>query len=316
MNTTVETVRSAVFGAAVGDAVGVPYEFLSLEEMRHRPAIDMIGGGTYRKPAGIWSDDTSMILCTLDRMDESLDYDAIMKAFVAWHSEGAYTPQGDCFDIGRTTLSALIRYSRTHDPLSSGIDDEYSNGNGSLMRIIPAALFADAHDLNISEAVKLSHTLSGLTHAHLRSRIGCGIFTCVALSLIECADKSSVVKGLQNAAEIYSSPEYSSEAGSYRRVLSPRFFSLGEDCIKSSGYVVDTLECALWCLMNTDSYRDCILRAVNFGYDTDTAACIAGALAGLLYGMNGIPARWKATLVNAKAIEAVITSFCKRNKIN
>ena len=315
MNVTAEKARGAVFGAAIGDAVGVPFEFNTPEEMRRRPASDIVSGGTYGLPAGTWSDDTTMILCTLDRLDESRDYDAIMQAFVSWVEEGNYTPFGECFDIGNTTRSALMHYAGGRKPLASGLDDAYSNGNGSLMRILPAALYADAHGLSSGEAVRFAQELSCLTHAHKRSQIGCGIFTCVALALLRRADKSSVSEGLQQAGAFYASKEYADEIKKYARLLSPGFGQLPEGEIKSSGYVVDTLECALWCLLNTGSYRDCILRAVNFGKDTDTAACVAGALAGLLYGREGIPAQWRETLVRSEFIQEIITGFCRRNGI-
>jgi ADP-ribosylglycohydrolase len=315
MSVTIEKVRDAVYGAAIGDAVGVPYEFLSIERMKKSPATEMVGGGTYRLPAGTWSDDTTMILCTLDKLDETLDYDAIMKAFLRWVNEGDYTPYGDCFDIGNTTRRALMNYAHGADISSCGLDGPYNNGNGSLMRIIPAALYSAAHGLSDEQAVRLSHVLSALTHAHLRSLMGCGIFTLIALSLIEKADKSSVAEGITKAKELYSGSQYAAEYKTYSRVFDKAFATLPESEIRSSGHVSTTLECALWCLLNTDSYRDCILKAVNFGEDTDTAACVAGALAGLLYGLKGIPGKWRATLVKAESIEAVLSGFCKRNNI-
>ena len=315
MNVTIDEVRSVVFGAAVGDAVGVPFEFCSPESMKRRPATDMVGGGTYDMPAGTWSDDTTMILCTLDKLDGTLNYDAIMKAFVSWVDEGCYTPNGSCFDIGRTTSIALSNYARGCEPLKSGLSQDHNNGNGSLMRIIPAALYADAHGLDNSQSIGLAHLLSSLTHAHQRSLIGCGIFTLIAKELIAHPDKAEVSKALEKARKLYSLPEYSDQIGYYSRLLQGDFADLPEDAIRSSGHVVETLECAVWCLMNTDSYRDCILSAVNFGNDTDTAACVAGALAGLLYGLEDIPQDWKDKLIRPELIEQIITGFCKRNNI-
>lgn len=315
MTVTAEIIRGAVFGAAIGDAVGVPYEFTSRDHMSRRPATDMVGNGTYHLPAGTWSDDTTMILCTLDKLDQSLDYDAIMMAFLSWVDDGNYTPHGKCFDIGNTTRSALLNYARGCKAEESGLDDAYSNGNGSLMRIIPAALYADAHGLSTEKAVLLSHKLSSLTHAHPRSKTGCGIFTCIALALLRKADKGSVCDGMQTAAAFYSRKEYGAEIKKYSRLLSPDFAAIHERDIKSSGYVVDTLECAVWCLMNTDSFSECVLKAVNFGNDTDTAACVAGALAGLLYGLDAIPEKWRGTLVGSGFIDTVIDGFCMRNNI-
>lgn len=315
VNVTAEKIRGAVIGAAVGDATGVPYEFIPPEKIKLNPVTDMVGRGTYNMPAGTWSDDTTMILCTLDKLDGSLDYDAIMRAFLSWLDDGNYTPYGECFDIGNTTHTALVNYSRGGGALSSGLTDAYSNGNGSLMRIIPVALYADAHGLSAGQAVNLSHEISSLTHAHPISKTGCGIFTCVATSLLESADRQSVLRGIKTAETVYSSEINTPEIIKYRRIFDEGFPELPESVIKSSGYVVDTLECALWCVLNTDNYRDCVLKAVNFGNDTDTAACVAGALGGLLYGLEGIPVRWRETLVKSDYINTIISGFCRRNNI-
>ncbi|MGN0473659.1 MAG: ADP-ribosylglycohydrolase family protein [Acutalibacteraceae bacterium] len=312
---TLNKVRGAVFGAAAGDAVGVPYEFEYRESMQARPATDMVGHGTYHMPSGTWSDDTSMILCTLDKLDASVDYSAIMSAFTAWNSKGEYTPFGKCFDIGITTSLALTNYRKGIDPLNCGLDDERSNGNGSLMRIIPAALYIAAHGLSAREGMQLVHNLSALTHAHMRSKIGCGIFIQIALELIKNNEKSSVLNGIKNAAEFYSGSDYKSEISYYERIFRDDFAELAIDEIRSSGYVVDTLECAVWSLMNTGNYRDCVLKAVNFGADTDTAACVAGALAGLLYGIDGIPSEWMKKLRRSEFIEEIVEGFCRRNAI-
>lgn len=318
MNITLQKIRGAVFGAAIGDAVGVPYEFKSIDVMKANPAVDMVGSGTYGLPAGTWSDDTSMILGTLDRLDGGLDYHAVMDALVRWRTKGHYTPYGECFDIGTTTYQALRNYEKGAAPLDSGLKDERSNGNGSLMRIIPAALYGAAHGLSVQEAAALSHDLSRLTHAHRRSQIGCGIFTFIAYALIKNPDKSAVPSAVADAKTYYESLDderFRRELTHYERVFQVDFVETAESDIRSSGYVVTTLECALWCLLNTDNYHDCILKAVNFGADTDTAACVAGALAGLLYGEEGIPKAWRDTLANQDLLEEIISGFCERNEI-
>lgn len=307
---TKQTVINAVYGAAIGDAVGVPYEFKSREAMKASPATRIMkGSGTYNKPSGTWSDDTSMILCTLDKLDEKLDYDAVIKAFCQWRYNNEYTSDNDCFDVGRTTFFALRNYYNGVKALESGLDDEYSNGNGSLMRIIPAALYIAAHNVPIAEGIEINNSLSMLTHAHERSQTGCGIFTFVALELIKNPCKESVKEGLEKARKFYNSPE------AYNRLWNEDFFTLNESFIVSSGYVVDTLECALWSLMNTESYCECILRAVNFGNDTDTAACVAGALAGLLYGVEGMPSDWINQLRGKAVIDRCIQAFCTANGV-
>lgn len=317
MSFTGKTVRDAVYGAAVGDALGVPYEFTERGRMEASPALDMVGNGTYNMPPGTWSDDTSMILCTLSTLDSSLDLDAVMKAFISWVDDGSFTPHGVCFDIGHTTRTALMNYASDGDVSSCGLDDPYSNGNGSLMRIIPVALYSAAHDLEPLQAVMLSHRISALTHAHRRSLVGCGIFTCIALRLIGFPTDipSAVRDGIADAKEIYIRLNLEDELKHYSRLLDPGFACLHRASVKSSGYVLDTLECAVWCLLNSGSYRECVLNAVNFGADTDTAACVAGALAGIAWGLENIPGKWFDKLLAKDVIESAISVFCQKNGI-
>lgn len=298
-------IKSVMIGHAVGDALGVPVEFCSREELETAPVTDMRGFGTYNVPAGAWSDDTSMSLATLDSIaDGRVDYGEIMRNFVRWISDGAYTPTGEVFDVGRTSLAAIRRYldDTTLSPVSCGGAEEYDNGNGSLMRIHPFSLMAFYHSGVSSRWQSVIEEASALTHAHERSKLACKIYTLLLLHLVDIPTKESARTALAMAHNCYYKH---SEYGLYERLCSMNFELLPREEIRSTGYVVDTLEAATWCLLTTDSYRDCVLKAVNLGEDTDTVAAIAGALAGALYGYEEIPKEWRDTLINRETIEAM-----------
>lgn len=308
MNTTIiDKIKAVMIGHAVGDALGVPVEFKSREKISKAPITDMEGFGTYPYPAGTWSDDTSMSLAAIDSLaQDKIDWDEIMKNFGKWLDSGEYTPSGETFDVGRTCVRAIINYfTNGTDALHSGESAEYSNGNGSLMRIHPFVLYAYAKQMPINEWSGVIVNASALTHAHNRSKIGCLIYAFVLMSLLKREGKSGIQEGLQKAEFCLNSCE---EFISYERIFKSDFEILPRDEIKSSGYVVDTIEAAIWCLMNTHSYKECVLTAVNLGGDTDTIAAIAGGLAGALYGYESIPKEWLDTLIKRDYIE----EMCER----
>ena len=306
---------SVMLGHAVGDALGVPVEFASREELCENPVTDMRGFGTYPVPAGSWSDDTSMALATLDSLAKGkVDYKDIMDNFVAWYTCGKYTPTDLVFDVGNTCSSSIERYIKNEgiNPLECGEGEEYSNGNGSLMRIHPAAVILDYFDFDTEEAIAVIHNISSLTHKHKRSQIGCGIYTFVLWHILHSyawRGKTSIVKGIEEAMHFY---EEEGEFSHYKDRLDRLIKLANGDCnavkieeIKASGYVVDSLEAALYCLLTTDNYKDCVLKAVNLGDDTDTVGAIAGGLAGACYGYKAIPEQWLNTLIKRKEIETL-----------
>lgn len=312
--------KAVMLGHAVADALGVPVEFCSREELNEKPVNEMMGWGSYPLPEGCWSDDTSMSLATLDSLKKNaIDYDDIMDNFVLWVSNDEYTPTGEMFDIGRTCFTAIRNYCRTDGKpaLECGLDDEYSNGNGSLMRIHPMAFYLHKKGYTYDEAIEIIHKTSALTHAHKRSQIACGIYMSILWELLDCPSKASVVKGLQKARRYYRSNK-EEEFIHYECMLCKRIARLDRhsedvddhkeverDEIKSSGYVVDTLEAAIWCLLTTNSYKECVLKAVNLGEDTDTVAAVAGGLAGARYGYNNIPEEWLDVLKRRDYLESM-----------
>ncbi|WP_303202572.1 ADP-ribosylglycohydrolase family protein [Raoultibacter timonensis] len=270
------TVKDAVYGVAVGDALGVPVEFRARDTYR----IDgMTGGGTHDKPAGTFSDDTSMTLVTANsiRICGGIDLDDMRERYRAWLFDGAYVPDGDVFDVGNTTAVALRS--------GKGQDGERDNGNGSLMRIVPLAFVEDVTDEQI-EAV------SAITHSHEIAKRACVIYVRFAQALLDGASIAEAISALGDLAA----------AAPFDRVA--RIADLARDDIGSTGYVVDTLEAALWCLATTGSFESAVLAAVNLGDDTDTVGAVTGGLAGIAYGYKAIPPAWIRALRGRGILEA------------
>lgn len=262
-----------MMGLVVGDALGVPYEFKTRDTFC---AVDMTGYGTHNQAAGTWSDDSSLALATLESIGrrKKIDPDDIMKNFEAWLFDSAFTAHDEVFDVGGTTMEAIYKYRKTKKVKDCGAKGFKDNGNGSLMRILPLAF--------VPHTKNDVYEVSALTHAHEISIFSCQYYIAVAEKLLSGADKWEAVHSLEGECD-----------GVFIRI--PSIGELPREKIKSSGYVVDTLEAALWCLLTTDSYRDCVLAAVNLGEDTDTVAAVAGGLAGLYYGIGsekGIPEKW------------------------
>ena len=271
-----KTLKDAVYGFAVADALGVPYEF---KERGTFNCVDMIGHGTWNQPIGTWSDDTSMLLVTCDSIREckKINPEDMRRRFERWAFTGEYTANGDVFDIGGTTYQAL-RQKR-------GMNDLRANGNGSLMRILPLA-FIESTDEEIFD-------VSVITHAHDISKEACLIYVAIAKQLIRGEDIKSILDGFK----LYDDTVF-------ERISS--IADLPESEIKSTGYVVDSLEAALWCLCNTASFKECVLKAVNLGGDTDTIAAVAGGLAGIIYGYDSIPEDWIEKLKNKSLIDSCL----------
>ena len=289
-----------IMGGVVGDALGVPVEFCSREELKESPVEKMEGYGSYDVPEGTWSDDSSMTLATLDSLKNGYNPTDIMEKFSDWLVDGKYTPFGETFDIGRTCLKAIMRFLKDPDVTTCGGTEEHDNGNGSLMRIMPICLYMYEKqkdgDLSDDKVLEVIHDVSALTHAHMRSKIACGLYFFMVRSIMDNQGTLQEVlqRGLEEGFEYYANRrETATELMYYARLRNlSEFKRLSEEEIESTGYVVVTLEAALWSLLQTDSYAKAALTAVNLGEDTDTVAAIAGGLAGLYYGYEGIPEEW------------------------
>ena len=266
-------------------------------------------------PPGAWSDDSSLTLATLNSIVEQgkIDCDDIMERFVDWYDNGAYTPYGFSFDIGATCTEAICRYGNPYGYQECGCSDEYSNGNGSLMRIMPACLFVYEQvkngELTEEDGLKLIHDVSALTHAHLRSKIACGFYYFMVKAILdgEGTIASKLQNGVDDAVRFYNRDCANLVQMAYygRLFYLEEFANTPEAMIKSSGYVVDSLEAAVWSLITTESLEEALLKAVNLGGDTDTIGAIAGGLAGLHYGYENIPRAWREKIVKKDKIVAL-----------
>lgn len=302
-------ILDGIIGLTVGDGLGVPVEFKDRDSLIQNPVTGMKSYGTYNQPAGTWSDDTSMTLCLAESLIQCLDYNNIMDKFMKWFNNGEYTPHGELFDIGNTTREALLRYNKGINALECGGKSEYDNGNGSLMRILPISFYIQSiygsYFKETEEVFNIIHNVSSLTHGHKRSMMACGIYISIALNLLGGSGlESAIESGIYNAMEYYrGQDDFQLELNYFTRLEDRNFRNLPIEEIKSSGYVIDTLEATIWCLLNTDDYKSCVLKAVNLGNDTDTVGAVAGGLAGIVYGYKSIPNEWKQAIVNRKYIE-------------
>ncbi len=304
--------HAAILGHIIGDAVGVPVEFYIREKLKKSPVTDMLGGGNRRLPAGTWSDDSSMLLCTLQSIvdREKIDYTDMMSKFLRWAQEDYMTPHGKTFGMGQIVLKAILNFSKGIEASDCGSGGERDNGNGSLMRILPIALYINFKSMQscytLDEKLSIIHQSSAITHSHQRSQIACGIYYFIVQELLTKQSVSSILIALKRARDYYKDYE---EAKYFARIFSTDFRKTQEEDIESSGYVVHTLESALWCLLNSTDYKDCVLKAVNLGGDADTIAAIAGGLAGILYGEESIPRKWIQKLERIDRIQEMCIEF-------
>ncbi|MCL2687597.1 MAG: ADP-ribosylglycohydrolase family protein [Methanobrevibacter sp.] len=315
-------IKAILFGLAIGDALGVPVEFESREYLKENPVDGMIGFGTYNKPPGTFSDDSSLTFALVESLIIAYDLEDIAQNMVKWIDEGFWTADGVAFDIGNTTQIAIYDIKTGVSPLLSGESNERSNGNGSLMRIAP--LLFILMNKPIDERFQMTKEVSSITHAHLRSVIACFYFLeFLRHLLLDDLDKYEIYHKLQkDIPEFFDNyfkendlvkennyEQYLEEIKYFNRLLKENIYKLDKDDINSSGYVIDTIEASIWCLLTTNNYSDAVLKAVNLGGDTDTTACVTGALAGLLYGFDDIPKEWVENLAKSEDIEDLAIRF-------
>ena len=298
-----DKIKSVLFGVAVGDALGVPVEFKSRQTIRKNPVSDMRGYGTYNQPPGTWSDDSSLTFCLAEALTSDFDLNMIGKNFVKWANENFWTPWGDVFDIGITTREAIDRLAKGAQPDLAGGFDVASNGNGSLMRILP--LLFHIVDKPIDERYEITKQVSSITHGHIRSVIACFYYLEFARQIFLGRGKFEIYDNLQTEITSYLSGLSidPSEIALFARLLEQDIYEQKEESISSGGYVLHTLEASIWCLLTTENYKDTVLKAVNLGDDTDTTGAVTGGLAALLYGFDTIPEEWIKQIARHDDIE-------------
>jgi len=297
------TCKDLLFGVAVGDALGVPIEFKSRDEISRQPVTDMIGYGTHNQPAGTFSDDSSLTFCLAEAIASGFTLEGTARNFINWRYGNYWTADNEVFDIGMTTQRAIDRLVKGTPPQHAGDFEEESNGNGSLMRVLPLLVYI--RDKPIDERYQLIKQVSSMTHGHVRSAIACFYYLEFALGLLNGEEKLAVYNRSQkDVSEYLRSINMSrDETSLFDRLLIDRIDMIPENQIRSSGYVLHTLEASIWCLLNTDNYKDAVLKAVNLGQDTDTTGAVTGGLAGLLYGYQSIPENWLNQLARKNDIE-------------
>ena len=303
--------RDIIIGVAVADAVGVPVEFQTRMQLDLMPVKMMRSYGTYNQPKGTWSDDSSLTFCLADSLAKNFDLADIAKQFIRWKNFSKWTPHGEVFDIGITTSNAinvldmLMKQEKLDELLYLKSDDEYSNGNGSLMRIAPLYFYLKSSNESIESQFETIWQVSALTHGHIRSAIACTIYLMMMEELIDGNEIEIAYGNTQNRTKVFFQNKDISkkEIQHFDRLIENDISKLSRKSIKSDGYVMSSLEATFWCLLNSESYEETILKAVNLGHDTDTTAAIVGGLAGVVYGIEGIPDDWYNSLVKIEKIE-------------
>ena len=295
--------KSALFGVAVGDALGVPLEFKSRETIRRNPVKDMIGYGTHNQPPGTWSDDSSLTFCLAEALTQGYNLETIAQNFIKWRYANFWTAHGQVFDIGIATQQAISRLKEGTQPDLAGSTAVESNGNGSLMRILPLLFYI--HNKPIDQRFEITRQVSAITHGHIRSIIACFYYLEFARKLLFEKDKFEIYKNLQTEVPAFltSLNIQSNEIEKFNRLLKSNIYELSDSEISSSGYVLHTIEAAIWCLLTTNSFKEAVLKAVNLGDDTDTTAAVTGGLAGLLYGFDQIPPNWLQQITRYNEID-------------
>ena len=309
-----EAAKAGLIGLAVGDALGVPVEFSDRARLSKQPVTGMRAFGSHHQPAGTWSDDSSLAFCLAESLAEKgIDYCDQGRKFIAWWFENYWTPHGRVFDVGNTTRYAIIRLKNDIPPLEAGPDDVSSCGNGSLMRILPLALYL-ANGTS-SERFARACEASRLTHGHPRCQLACAFYVEVAAALVR---GETLELGVARAVELVQpvvQREYPSELQHFNRIFSPQLRSFPESELRGSGYVIHCLEASLWCALRAKTYSEGVLAAVNLGEDTDTTGAVTGGLLGLKFGLVGIPQEWQVQLARRNDILALCDQLQTAMKI-
>jgi ADP-ribosylglycohydrolase len=279
--------RGCLLGLAVGDALGTTLEFSPPGTFT--PIDDLIGGGPFNLKRGQWTDDTSMALCLATSFIEQQGFDPIdqLERYVRWWREGYLSSTGACFDIGSTVRSALTRFLQTHEPYP-GSTDPHTAGNGSIMRLAPVVLY---YARQPEQAIHFVAESSRTTHGAAEAIDACRYFASLVLDALNGKSKNEILREQHTAF----APKIAAiAAGSFKRRQPPQ--------IRGTGYVVDSLEAALWAFYHAHDFREGALLAVNLGDDADTTGAVYGQLAGAFYGEDNIPAAWRDTIAQREFI--------------
>ncbi len=287
------------------------WEFRLNFELENRwkknPAKGMTGYGTYNQPEGTWSDDSSLTFCLAESLAEGYDLKEIAKKFIRWKNEAYWSARGEVFDIGLTTSKAISSQLLKKNEISELKNQKYygneqDNGNGSLMRIIPLLFLIKGK--SIGEQFEIIWEVSALTHRHIRAAMSCLIYLKLAEELLEGKSKELAYLNMRNKiVNFWDEIEFSLiERLHFDRIIKDDVRGLRIRDLKSGGYVIEVLESSIWFFLSSETYKETILSIINIGHDTDTSAAIAGGLAGIYYGREGIPDFWLASIARMEDI--------------
>lgn len=322
-------VKDGIYGFIIGDALGVPVEFNSRVSLELNPVKNMREFGTHNQPKGTWSDDTSMMLATIDSLINKNGYNLedsffdMANNFVLWYKENKYTPNNEVFDIGISTRKALDNYITNKNKLCGG-KEILDNGNGSLMRILPLAYYFHALNCTLDKRKEITFEVSSITHANIISKYGCLIYIEFVLNILKNEKNLDLLKiyhdtiyKIEKLLEKENTEDRELVKNAYNRIFIGSIPEESYENIRSSGYIVDTLEAVLWCILNTTNYVEAVLKAVNLGDDTDTIGALTGGIAGIIYKESSIPTDWIQALKRKDYIDELIYTFeTKLEEIN
>lgn len=285
-----DRLQGCLVGLACGDAVGTTLEFRKRGSFT--PISDMVGGGPFNLLPGQWTDDTSMALCLAHSLLFKKEFDPVdqMNRYCNWYHHGYMSSTGTCFDIGTTVSKALDSYLKTQYPFSGAVDDR-SSGNGSLMRIAPIAIF---YYRQPELLLKFAGESSRTTHGSSECIDSCRYFVSLLSAAFTASDKAQLLN-----------TSYTAICKKVQDITKGTYLNKSYDELTGSGYVIESLESALWCFHHSHSFAEAILLAANIGNDADTTAAICGQIAGAFYGYHAIPEHWRKTLFECDEIAAV-----------
>lgn len=293
-----ERYRGCLLGLAVGDALGTTLEFQPSDTFE--PISDMIGGGPFHLKPGEWTDDTSLALCLAESLIEKREFDPVdqLERYSRWHMDGHLSSTGTCFDIGTTTREALRRFTASHEPFP-GLTSPDSASNGSIMRLAPVPMFYAASP---ALAIHFSGESSRTTHG-----LAVTVDACRFLGALIAGALSGVSKEILLSSNYSPAPGYWQDHPLCREIdtiAAGSYFHKDPPEIRGTGYVVSSLEAALWAFSRSSTFEEGCLMAVNLGDDADTTGAVFGQLAGAYYGVKGIPQSWRGKLTHRELIES------------
>ena len=318
-----KAVRNGILSFVLGDVMGTPVQFYQRrnlqEALKGEPISRFILKGKPRIPFGSWSDDSSMTLCTMKSIVEKsgIDLKNLVEYFIKWLFGNYMTPFDKTFDVGRTEITAFGRYKQKDGTvmdfdIPKGSTDMHSNGNGSLIRILPVSIYCYFKKLSQKETFKTICDVSSLSHAHGISVLGCYIYTLMVFGILDGKSKDEIISDLKN---IYSSdaiPEsYKEYLDEYKDIINGDIVNKNTEDIDSSGYIKSTLDTAIWGFYHSDTVEDCILKILEFAQDTDSNAAVGAGLSGLYYGLRGHFADeyWTEKIIRRDMILALTDEF-------